>query len=94
MRGHIIRATGLHALLTNEKVAAIPDSAVNSYKTTNTGSEFRVATSIPETLRQFDAKFTSGEMFRSAPVILEFPTTPVRPTRSLRQAWTRFINSV
>lgn len=75
---YIERPTGLHAILKDEKVAAIPNDSVTTYKIKDAApnSVFRLDVDIPETLSQFSEIFASGEIFRSASEICDIPIVP------------------
>ena len=67
---HIRRATGLHAVFKSERLLCIPTKAALVYKTETTPT-FRHAIDAGETLKQFDAKFTKGEVFLTESEICE-----------------------
>ncbi len=73
---YIERSTALRGLLQSEKVASIPDSKINTYKTALTSDEMREPINIEETLKQFQAKFSAGEVFRSASDICDLSIVP------------------
>jgi len=73
---YIERSTGLHAILKSEKVAVIPNANVSNYKTGAPDSIFRLDVNIPETLSQFTAKFSSGEILKSASEICDIHIVP------------------
>jgi len=77
----INRETGIHALLKSEKLIAIRDSQAGVYKindyTTPTQSNIRFPINIPETLKGFQARFASGDIFRSASEISEIYIVPI-----------------
>lgn len=73
---YIERFTGLHALLKNERVGAIPNSAGSTYKTVGLGNtSTRMKIDIPETLAQFTDRFQTG-IFRSASEICDLYMVP------------------
>ena len=72
---YIQRATGIHALLANEKMSRIPDTAIITSKNT-TNAEYIVPISIEQTLRQFQSKFDAGQIFRSATEICDLHMVP------------------
>ncbi|MDX2081880.1 MAG: Verru_Chthon cassette protein A [Terrimicrobiaceae bacterium] len=78
---YLERKTALHALLKSTWMSAIPDSAVTDYKShfffRQSNTRTRFAVDIPETLQDFDAKFASGDIFRSASQICEMFLVPV-----------------
>jgi hypothetical protein len=61
----------LHALLKAQKILAIPDSAGLIYKSGAGRQPWRRYIDATETLRQWDAKFSTGEVFRHASEICE-----------------------
>ncbi len=84
---YIERNTGIHALLKNEKVTAIPDSSINRYKvwypdTNPAALKTRFNIDIPETLKQFTSRFKSGDVFRSASQICEIFLVPEGQTEA------------
>ncbi|MGI8603815.1 MAG: Verru_Chthon cassette protein A [Verrucomicrobiales bacterium] len=68
---HIRRATALHAVLKAQKLLAIPDSAAATYKTGAGDQPWRHFIDAEQTLRQWEAKFESGEVFRHPSEICE-----------------------
>ena len=65
--GHIHRATGLHAVMKSERLLAIPTGAGQSYKNYNAANGntgWRHWIDAEQTLRQFDQRFDSGDVFR------------------------------
>ncbi len=82
---HIKRSTGLHALLEEEKVATIPDSAANQYGGQNSATnpvDFRLDVNIDETLSQFEERFSDRKIFRSASEICDIHIVPEDPASS------------
>ncbi len=77
---YIHRATGLAALLRSEKIMAIPNGNGNNYKTGAAATVFRKAINISETLKQFEAKFSAGEVFHSASEIMDLHLVPTGST--------------
>ncbi|XHR31084.1 MAG: Verru_Chthon cassette protein A [Chthoniobacteraceae bacterium] len=83
---YIERSTGVRALLKSEMVTAVPNNVfvptVNLYKFpgTNSTSEFRFAINSDETLSQFSAKFTQGNIFKSASEICDLDIVPTGQT--------------
>lgn len=81
---YIERSTGLHATLDSEKVIAVPDSASTSYKTlihnanptAYLANTFRFDIDIPETLSQFQTRFNTGDIFRTAAEICSLHLVP------------------
>lgn len=88
---YIKRATGLHAVLKSERMLAIPTSAGPTYKDyassdSNTGWRHRI--DATETLKQFETKFDSGEVFRMESEICEQFLIPRGETvESIRDFW-------
>ena len=81
---YINRATAMHATMKDQRMMAIENNAVNSYKTIG-GSDYRYPINIPATLKQFEDRFDNGEIFRSATEICEIymvPDKPGAPTRA------------
>lgn len=79
---HIRRATGMHAILKNERVTAIPTFDGRSYKTAVTDKEYRHPVNVEETLRQFEDKFHEGKFFHSASQICDIHIVPEDPSFS------------
>jgi len=73
---YIRRATGMAALLRSEKIMAIPNGNGNNYKTGAGSTQFRKTINIPETLKQFDTKFSAGEVFHAASEIMDLHLVP------------------
>ncbi len=73
---YIERSTGLRAALKSEMLAAIPDANAASYKTAVSSSGFRLAINAGETLKQFEARFTAGGIFKSATEICDIHIIP------------------
>jgi uncharacterized protein (TIGR02600 family) len=76
-RTFLIRQTGLYALLDATKITAISGSA-NSYKQSFPPPtvDFTRNINIPSTLEQLDAKFASGEIFKTVTQICEIFFVP------------------
>ncbi len=84
---YLKRPTALIALLKAEKLTAIPNNKVATYKATvgasdkasaQTSDQFRLDIDATKTLAQFDSKyFEAGEIFRSASEICDVPIVPV-----------------
>lgn len=84
---YIKRPTALIALLKAEKLTAIPNDKVATYKATvgssdkasaQTSDQFRLDIDATKTLAQLDSKyFEAGEIFRSASEICDIPIVPV-----------------
>jgi hypothetical protein len=68
---HVRRTTALHGLLKAQKVLAIPDEAGPEYKTGAGTRPWRRHIDATETLRQWETKFASGDVFRSSSEIAE-----------------------
>ncbi|XHR30934.1 MAG: Verru_Chthon cassette protein A [Chthoniobacteraceae bacterium] len=74
---YIQRSTGIRAMLKGEKVGAIPNTALNTYKRTPvTSDNFRKNINILEVTNQFDAKFNVGNVFKSASEICDIDIPP------------------
>jgi len=79
---YIQRKTGLVAALRPEKVFAIPNTDAVRYKFFDADppggrvNSFRSPISATETLKQFDAKFAGGEIFKSASEICDIHLIP------------------
>lgn len=68
---HVQRSTALRAVLKSEKMMAIPNSAGSEYKSPGGRHSYRHFIDPTETLRQWENKFASGQIFRSASEICE-----------------------
>jgi uncharacterized protein (TIGR02600 family) len=96
---YINRMAGLRAALASEKVALIPKSAANQYKSFGPGYgpglvSSRLSLNLSETdgtLRQFKEKFDGGNIFRSATEICDIYLVPEGKSWSsdgaARSAW-------
>lgn len=73
---YIERSTGVNALLKSEKITAIPNASANAYKGAAPSDRYRKDISISETLKQFKARFDSGDVFRSASEICDIHIVP------------------
>jgi uncharacterized protein (TIGR02600 family) len=77
---YIIRKTALHAALKSTWIQALPESAATDYKShfsiRNVLVKTRFPINISETLRDFDAKFAGGDLFRSASQLCEMFLVP------------------
>jgi uncharacterized protein (TIGR02600 family) len=60
---YIRRATGLIGLLRSERITAVQPGAASVYKTGAGAMATRFGINVHETLKQFDRKFASGELF-------------------------------
>ncbi len=74
-------ADGTYALFQSEKVIAIPNTEITKYKTPTTqggGTKLPLRFSIdtPATLSQFDTKFSTGDIFKSASEICTVHIVP------------------
>ncbi len=72
---YIRRATALHGVLKSVRITAIPNSAMNTYKSA-INTVLRKQVDAAETLKAFDERFNSatrGGMFRSASEICDMP---------------------
>ncbi|MFT5187564.1 MAG: hypothetical protein ACI9DF_000194 [Verrucomicrobiales bacterium] len=68
---YIKRATALHAALKGEEILAIPTEAGPTYKTSRKNPNWRHRVAASETLKQFDERFDSGEIFMTESEICE-----------------------
>ena len=73
---YIHRSTALHAAFKSEKILAIPNSAAGTYKSQTTASKWRHHIDAAETLKQWEEKFESGELFRTESEICEMYLVP------------------
>ncbi len=91
---YIKRSTGLQALFKSEMVAAVPNADVNNntYKSnsgTPSADKFRLPIDSNTTLSQFDTKFSSGDIFKSASEICDMDIIPQGQTvSSMSTFWT------
>jgi hypothetical protein len=67
----IRRTTALHALFKAQKILAIPDEAGDVYKSGAGAQKWRHHIDPEETLKQWDARFAAGDVFRSSSEIAE-----------------------
>ncbi len=85
---YINRDTGLRAVLKGEKVIAVPDSMAATYKTqsmtksNSNASQYRLEIDPDETLKGFQARFNSHDIFRSASEICSINLIPEDQTYS------------
>lgn len=80
---YLERSTAVRALLKAEKVSAIPNSAIYTYKIgVMPGNPFRRDIDAKETLQQLDAKFATGNVFRSPSEICDMHIVPAGQTAS------------
>ncbi len=92
---YIVRKTAMHALLKSTWLTALPESAATNYKShaiiRGTLSKTRYPINIPETLKDFDTKFSGGDLFRSASQLCEMYLVPQGETLSSTKTsfWTR-----
>lgn len=78
---YIERSTGVRAVLQSERLAAIPTTSGLTYKggqknNPATFTSFRLPINRTETLSQFQTKFNSGQIFKSASEICDIPIVP------------------
>ncbi|MDA0814058.1 MAG: Verru_Chthon cassette protein A [Verrucomicrobia bacterium] len=89
---YITRATGMHAVMKAEKILAIPNTAVDSYKS-GSNDEWRKFIDIGETLKQWEEKFKDGDAFRSATEICDMYLVPEgeqwRSAKGMQSFWER-----
>lgn len=92
---YIVRKTALHALLKSTWLPALPESAATNYKShvniRGAVTKSRYPLNISETLKDFDTKFSSGDVFRSASQLCEMYLVPEGET--LASTKTTFWNS-
>lgn len=79
---YIERSTGIRALLKAERVTAIGNNLINSYKgdLTASGTNIRFTINNQETLSQFTTKFGNGDIYKSASEICDLHIVPVGET--------------
>lgn len=79
---YLTRSTGLRALFKDEKVTAMPNTEVSAYKAVGAGTTAKLRNDIDadQTLAQFQAKFTQGDVFKSASEICSVHIVPVGQT--------------
>jgi uncharacterized protein (TIGR02600 family) len=83
---YIRRATGLHGLMKSTKFAALEPAISNRYKPLDRSGDLPTAPNrrrsidIPKTLKAFDDKFETNEIFRSASQICEMSLVPTNLT--------------
>lgn len=68
---HVRRSTALHALFKAQKILAIPDEAGPVYKTGAGTRPWRRHIDAAETLRQWESRFASGDVFHTTSEIAE-----------------------
>jgi hypothetical protein len=93
---YIKRKTGLYAVLKQERMLTIGNDKVTSYKTGDNqaalserhSSFFRPRISVENTLKQFDIRFDSGAIFRTAATC--FWCRRITAARSTPVRWIRF----
>jgi len=87
---YLKRSTGLWALFDSERVTAMPNSQVSVYKSTSgTGVALRKKIDATETLKQFQAKFDAGDVFKTASEICSVHIVPTGSTASTMPSfWT------
>jgi uncharacterized protein (TIGR02600 family) len=77
---YINRATGIASLLRAERLIAVPNSAAGSIKNIGVGSawtgDVRLPINTQETLKQWDAKFASNQLFVSSSQICDLHLVP------------------
>jgi len=92
---HITRKTALHAALASQKIIAIADADVGSYKNSTSPNSYKDTSSIrfainaEETLKSFDAHLAAKKqnLFRSATEICDIHLVPVGRTAANVAAW-------
>jgi hypothetical protein len=73
---YIKRATAMHAVMKDQRMLAIENNSMSSYKVKGSGGDYRFPIDIPVTLLQFEDRFNKGEIFRSASEICEIYMVP------------------
>lgn len=73
---YIKRDTALRAALKSQQIMAIPNSAGTTYKSDKTSPSFRYDLNLDETLKGFQARFDSKDIFRSASEICSIQLVP------------------
>jgi hypothetical protein len=68
---HVRRTTALHALFKAQKLLAVPDEAGAVYKTGAGARPWRRHIDAGETLRQWESRFASGDVFHTTSEIAE-----------------------
>jgi len=87
---HVRRTTGLHAVLKAQKLLAIPDEAGPTYKTGAGAQPWRRHIDPDQTLRQWEAKFADGDVFRASSEIAEMWLVPEGATlEQMPSFWAR-----
>jgi len=85
---YIKRATGLYAVMKNEMMTAIPDTAASVYRYWNNKNAngyafnngvYRFSVNMTATLAPFDTKFSGGNIFKSATEICDMHIVPNDP---------------
>jgi uncharacterized protein (TIGR02600 family) len=90
---HIHRATALHAVLKSERLLAIPTSAGETYKDIKRWrSGWHHKIDATETLKQWEARFEEGHIFKTASEVCEMFLYPQGETwdedsRNIRNFW-------
>lgn len=83
---YIERKTGLYALMKATWITALPTSAATNYKShfkfRQDGTRTRYPVDVAETLKGFDDKFDSGDIFRSGSQLCEMFLVPEGETLS------------
>lgn len=83
---YIVRKTALHALLKSTWLPALPESAATNYKShaniRGSVAKTRYPVNVSETLKDFDTRFASGDVFRSASQLCEMYLVPEGETIS------------
>ncbi len=89
----IERKTAMHAALASQQVIAISDSYSSDYKSSTQGTagvptkQTRFPVNIPETLNQFDQRFTGHDIFRSPAEICSINLIPKDETSGSLATW-------
>lgn len=74
---YITRSTALRAALAANRVTAVHDSFASTYKKIPPAKSIRHKINADETLKQFEARFAAGDIFRSAAEICSIDLYPV-----------------
>jgi uncharacterized protein (TIGR02600 family) len=92
---YIKRDTGLHALLRNMQVVAIPDAKIATYKsppsayrrTTATTDKYRLKIDVNQTVQKITDRLAANDPFVSASEICEIPMVPEGASANLDNFW-------
>ena len=76
---YITRETGIYAVLKSEKILSLPSVFPSQYKydgSKTTNPDYRHTINIPETLKGMDARFSAGDIYRSASELCSLDLVP------------------